>query len=112
MKISLLYKLFIMVLISFLLTSCYKKFSRTISVCDGNLFVQVYKHRFINVAYDYLTDSSNFRMYVGKFDYEHARYSYHCQNDSIEISEAYEGKVINIRKYNLKDLRKGKELFK
>lgn len=103
--------LIIVTMFSFLLSGCYKKYSRTVTVCDGKLFVEVYKHNFIDVAYDYLTDSSNFRMYVGKFDYEHGYYRYNCQGDSLEISETYEGKVINIRKYSLIDLRKEKEGF-
>ena len=109
MKIS--STLIIMILFSFFSTGCYQKYHRTIAVCNKKLFVEVYKHNFIDVAYEYLTDSSNFRMYVGKFDYEHAYYRYNCQSDSISISETYEGKVINIKKYSLVDLRKGKEEF-
>lgn len=90
---------------------CYQKYNSTISVCDKKLFVEVYNHNIIDVGYDYLTDSSNFRMYVCKFDNEHGYYRYNCQGDSIEISETYEGKVVNIRKYSLIDLRKGKEGF-
>jgi hypothetical protein len=101
----------IVILFSFFLSGCYKKYSRTITVCDNKLFVERYSHNFIDVAYYYLTDSSNFRMYVGKFDNEHGGYSFNCKGDSIEISEDYEGKVINIRKYSLDDLRKRKEGF-
>jgi hypothetical protein len=103
--------LFIVIFFSFFLIGCYKKYSRTIAGCNKNLFVEVYKNNAIDVAYDYLTDSSNFRMYVGKFDYEHGYYRYNCQGDSLEISETFEGKVINNRKYSLIDLRKGKEGF-
>lgn len=101
----------IFVTLFFLLGGCTKEYSRTITVCDGKLFVEVYKHNFIDIAYDYLTDSTNFRIYVGKFDYEHAYYRYNCQKDSITISESYVGKVINIRKYSLVDLRKSKNGF-
>ncbi len=98
-------------LFSVFLASCYKKYSRTITVCDGNLFVERYRNNFIDVAYYYLTDSSSFKIYVGKFDNEHGGYFIKCLNDSITIAETYEGKVINIRNYNLVDLRKGKEGF-
>ncbi len=101
----------IVILFSFFLAGCYKKYNRTITVCDGNLFVERYRHNFIDVAYYYLTDSSSFRMYVGKFDNEHGGYYFNCNNDSITISETYEGKVTNIRKYRLLDLSKGKEGF-
>lgn len=101
----------ILIFFSFLLASCIKKYSRTITVCDEKLFVEKYDHNFVDVAYCYLTDSSNFRMYVGKFDNEHGGYSFNCKGDSIEISEDYDGKIINIRKYSLINLRKGKEGF-
>lgn len=101
----------IAIFFSFFLAGCYKKYNNTIVVCDKKLFVEVYKHNMIDVAYDYLTDSSNFRLYVGKFDYEHGFYSYNCKGDSLVISETYEGKVINIRKYSLIELRKSKEGF-
>ena len=48
-----------------------KKYNRTITVCDGKLFVELYHHNFIDVGYEYLTDSTNFRIDVGKFDNEH-----------------------------------------
>ncbi|CAN5453913.1 hypothetical protein BH11BAC3_BH11BAC3_14340 [soil metagenome] len=103
--------LVIILLFSFAFASCYKKYSRTITVCDGNLYLERYRHNLIDVAYYYLTDSSNFRIYVGKFDNEHGGYSIKCQNDSIKISETFEGKVTNMRKYSLVDLVKGKEGF-
>lgn len=103
--------LIIVILFSFFLSGCNEKYSRTITVCDGNLFVERYRHKFIDVAYYYLTDSSNFRMYIGKFDNEHGGYSINCHSDSISISETYEGKITNVREYSLVDLRKGKEGF-
>ncbi len=99
------------IMISFFLAACYKKYSRTIPVCDGKLFGERYEHKFIDVAYYYLTDSSNFRIYVGKFDNEHGGYSIQCQNDSLTIFEHYEGKIIDIKKYSLVELRKSKEGF-
>ena len=102
-------KLIYVVLLSFFLTSCYKKYSRTITVCNGKLFVERYRHNFIDIAYYYLIDSSNFRIYIGKFDNEHGGYYFNCRKDSIEISELYEQKVLNYRKYSLIDLRKRKD---
>ena len=104
-------RLIIAMLFLHLIAGCDKKYDRTITVCDGNLFVERYSPSYIDVAYYYLTDSSNFRMYVGKFDNEHGGYSIICQSDSIAISETYEGKVINIRKYSLVALRKSNEGF-
>ena len=99
-------KLIYVLLFTLLISGCYEKYNRTISVCDGNLFVERYSHSFIDVGYYYLTDSSNFRMFVGKFDNEHGGFSFKCQADTISISESYEGEIINLRKYSLLDLRK------
>ena len=99
-----------LVLISLCFISCYKNYSRTIAVCNGNLFVEKYSHNFIDVAYYYLTDSINFRMYVGKFDNEHGGYYLKCQNDSIKITETYEGEILNDRRYSLIDLKKHNNL--
>ena len=104
-------KFIIVILITFVLAGCHEKYNRTISVCDGKLFVERYEHSFIDVAYYYLTDSTSFRMYVGKFDNEHAGYSFKCYNDSLSISEHYEEKVIKTKKYSLNELRKSKEGF-
>jgi hypothetical protein len=101
----------VLIFSSLFLASCYKKYNRTITVCDDKLFVEKYDYNSIDVAYIYLTDSSNFRIYVGKYDNEHGGYSFNCHGDSLTISESYEEKVINIRKYSLVDLRKGKEGF-
>ncbi len=103
--------LIVVIFFSFFLAGCYKEYSRTIIVCDGKLFVERYRHNFIDVAYYYLTDSSNFRIYIGEFDNEHGGYSFKCQGDSLEIPETYEGKIINTRRYSLIDLRKRKEGF-
>lgn len=101
----------VVLILPFFLLSCNTKYKSTIKVCDGKLFVEQFNSKYIDVAYDYLTDSTNFRIYIGKFDNEHAYYRYNCESDSVQISEIYEGKVINIRKYSLDDLRKRKEGF-
>ncbi len=105
------FSVIIAILFSFLLTGCYNNYKRTITVCDGKLFVELYHHNFIDVGYEYLTDSTNFRIDVGKFDNEHGFYSYNCQGDSLTISEHYEEKITNVRKYSLIDLCKKKEGF-
>ena len=102
-------KLTYVILFSFLLTGCYKKYDRTITVCNGNLFVERYSHNSIDVAYYYLTDSTNFRIFIGKFDNEHGGYHFNCLNDSIEIFEVYEEKIVNSKKYSFVNLRKRKD---
>jgi hypothetical protein len=98
-------------ILPFFLLSCNTKYKSTIKVCDNKLFVEQFNNKYVDVAYDYLTDSTNFRIYIGKFDNEHAYYRYNCEDDSVVISETYEEKVISIRKYSLIDLRKAKEGF-
>ncbi len=73
------------------LTNCTKKYKFTAKVCDKNLFVEVFNVNTFGVDADYLTDSVNFRKYIGDFDYEHENYSYACKGDSIFIIKTVNG---------------------
>jgi hypothetical protein len=101
------------------------KLASTVQLCDKPLFVETYKI-FESGAYggdrvsDYLTDSFNFRMYVGTFDNGKEHFKYQCMGDSIylsKISFVEEGmpyktktisKIIYKRAYSLLDLKKKK----
>jgi hypothetical protein len=113
-----------------LFTSCIKRHKFTTKVCNKNLYAEVFIINPAGVNEDYLTDSVNFRMYVGKWDDEHENYSYICKGDSIEIekfAENEEGlswqtdssngstylkgdsmKMIETKTYNILDLKKSK----
>ncbi len=60
---------------------------------------------------DYLTDSINFRIYVGKHDQD-INYFYHCSNDSISIIKLFKNShnifmvTDTLATYDLKALKK------
>ena len=62
----------------------------TTSVCDKNLFVEVFTISG-GGAYggdrvsDYLTDSTNFRIYIGTYDNAHRFFAYICKGDSLYV---------------------------
>jgi uncharacterized protein YozE (UPF0346 family) len=66
------------------------KHTSTVKVCDNRIFIEEFEI-FNSGAFggdrvsQYLTDSANFRMYVGTFDNAHEFYSYKCNGDSIVI---------------------------
>lgn len=71
-------------LICLMLLSC-KKYKRTIKVCNGTFFAESFVTNPMGVEANYLTDSVNFRMYVGKVDEEHEDYVYRCNQDSLIV---------------------------
>jgi hypothetical protein len=74
-----------------LLTSCTKKYKFTSAVCDKKLFVEVFNVNPFGVDADYLTDSLNFRKYIGDCDSEHEIHSYTCKGDSLYIIKMENG---------------------
>ena len=64
------------------------------------------------VDVDYLTDSSTFKILIGKFDNEHENYSYICQGDTILIykiaMQDTSSVMVKVAKmtYSLLDLKK------
>jgi hypothetical protein len=79
-------KQLIFIIISFLFIGCIKKYKFTAKICGGQLFVESYNVNPAGVDEDYLTDSLNFRVFVGKYDNEHDNFNYQCQKDSIRIN--------------------------
>jgi hypothetical protein len=97
-----------------ILSSC-KRYKRTVKVCDGKLFVECFETNPMGVEADYLTDSSSFRMYVGKVDAEHQDYIYRCSNDSLIIDKYgmeqmdTSRRVLETRVFSLSKLKKDKK---
>jgi hypothetical protein len=60
-------------------------------VCDGRLFVEVFEANSLGLDADYLTDSANFRKYIGDWDEEHERYLYSCKGDSVYVLKTVSG---------------------
>jgi hypothetical protein len=96
--------------------------ARKSKVCGGLLFAEDYVIA-KGGAYggdresDYLTDSINFRIYVGTVDNKYEYYAYKCSGDSVIILHFKYGtaigeksKLLGMIKYNVVDLKK-KKLF-
>jgi hypothetical protein len=61
---------------------------------------------------EYLTDSSNFRIYIGTYVQTYKHYWYNCIGDSIQVHEMDEqngNKIIGVRSYYLPELKNGKK---
>ena len=92
------------------------KFFSTVRVCNKDLFVETYII-FGGGAFggdrvsDYLTDSVNFRMYVGTYDDGDEAYSYACKGDSVDIYKVTgrrenKNKIVDTKTYSLQILKK------
>ena len=101
--------------VCFLFCSCYKKYRRTEKVCDQKLYMEIYERNQLGISY--LTDSTNFNIYVGQLNFENERYSYKCTSDSIFIYKISTGlgndsrydEIVDEYKFNIKELRKRKD---
>ncbi|NII23908.1 hypothetical protein HB364_02370 [Pseudoflavitalea sp. X16] len=72
-------------LLGLILIGCNEKYKWTTGLCENRFFVERFNVNPAGVDVHYLTDSSTFRMYVGRFDNEHENFSYSCVGDSIVI---------------------------
>ena len=87
----------------------------TTRLCNSGLFVEGYKI-FNSGAYggdrvsDYLTDSTNFRMYIGTYDNADGGYSFICKGDSVYIYKVEQhspkNKILDIKTYSISELKK------
>lgn len=76
------------------------RYQRTFKICGNKLFVESFETNPMGIEADYLTDSVNFRMYVGKIDAEHEDYVYICNQDSLIIY-----------KYGMKQMDTGRRIL-
>ncbi|WP_143097892.1 hypothetical protein [Chitinophaga sp. CF118] len=104
-----------------LLTACVNKrdksdFKRSFQPCDNNLSIELYTV-FGSGAFGgdllsaYLTDSTNFRMYIGTFDDAQGGYFCECRGDTIVVEEIMttdtgDKKVVRTKTLSLKQLKK------
>ena len=108
------FKTYMLILFACLLfPGCGRKYDRTVKVCGDSLYVEVYDMNLVGTSLDYLTDTINFRLFVGKYDNEHENFNYRCEGDTLsirKIQRALEigGKktVTSIRKYSITQLKK------
>jgi hypothetical protein len=91
----------------------------TVKVCD-NLYVEMYTV-FGSGAFggdllsDWLTDSTNFRIYIGTFDDAHGGISYKCNRDTLFVTQLPDGQssssdTIEVRHYLISKLKEKNNL--
>lgn len=78
-------KQLILIIFSLVYIGCVAKHKASVKICGGQFYVEMYNVNPAGVDEDYLTDSSGFKVYVGKFDNEHENFRYVCNGDSITI---------------------------
>jgi hypothetical protein len=114
----------------FILSGCrnsQKKYLRTIDICKNErklprnkLYVEVFSDLGVgltgsDLTYDYLTDSSSFRLFMGKYDDSSEILTVDIKGDSIiSVKSTNEGqspewqspKIIETKVYSLRELKK------
>lgn len=72
-------------LVPIILSGCVHEHRWTTQVCKGRLFVERFNDDPAGLDKHFLTDSTTFRMEVGRFDNEHEGFHYSCEGDSIYV---------------------------
>lgn len=80
-------KRLIIVILCFSFISCYKKYILTRNICANSLYAEFYETNPAGVDACYITDSINFRYFIGSFDPELANYRFKCFGDSIWVEK-------------------------
>jgi hypothetical protein len=99
-----------------LFTSCKKKYIRTEKICEKHLFLEVYE-KWSEIGVSYLTDSMNFKIYVGQYNFGSEFYRYECKNDTLFIFRYSDGSikgvnVVETKIYSLSELEKQRKFEK
>ena len=96
-----------------LATGCIETYSYTVKIRNSSLYSEVYNFNPAGVDKAYLTDSVNFRVYIGKFDNEHEVFKYLYKGDSITVYKMAQDsagmmKVSDQRTLSIGDLSRNK----
>ena len=75
---------YIFFVVYFICISC-KTYKRTVKVCDETLFVEAFITNPMGLQVQYLTDSTNFRLYLGEIEEEHEDFVPKCIGDTLII---------------------------
>ena len=67
-----------------LFTSCMNRYKSTRTICEKNLYVEDYGTP-TGIDASYLTDSINFRIFIGQYDQNYNFFDYSCKGDSIIV---------------------------
>jgi hypothetical protein len=113
MKVSVLIGL-ISLAPALLFVSCGKNYYTTAKVCHDSLYVEVFRVNPFGEYSTYLTDSTNFRVFMGIYDPENEAYTYSCKGDSIIVwkhtlgykSSDQISKTLSTKVYSLRELKK------
>jgi hypothetical protein len=107
------------IILSLLLLSlfcgCINRHVRTTQICDTKLYKETFTS-LVEVHNAYITDSLNFRMYIGRYDGEHENYNCTCEGDSLILkklkSNEFTGlrEVVSTQVYSLSELKR-KRIF-
>ena len=105
--------LFLLSISVLLIFGCIRKHKYTESVRNSNLYWEVFNINPAGVDEAFLTDSQNFRVYIGKYDTEHDLFRCSCIDDTIKIlkfSEDASGvmKMVDSKSLSQKKLSKDK----
>jgi hypothetical protein len=90
------------------LVGCQTKYIRTEKTCAKTCVLEIYERSQLGISY--LTDSINFRIYVGQLNFENEYYQYECKDDTLIVLKYSKGlgnsnDLIATNKYNLKQLK-------
>jgi len=104
-------KLFMIVAICVcFLVGCSGQYLGNTRICDEKLYFQIYT-AWNDLSNCYLTDSTNFRVYVGKFDPALEYCDFKCENDSIFVfrkrrsAQTISGNIVEIWKFSRTELQ-------
>jgi hypothetical protein len=92
---------------------CIGKHKFTVRLCNEKIYSEIFNVNPAGVDVAYLTDSDNFRVYIGKLDSDHDLLRYSCEGDTIKIlkfSQDSTGKMkmVDTRSLSLTNLVKNK----
>jgi len=88
---------------------CIARHKFTVKLCNGKIYSEVFNVNPAGVDEAFLTDSENFKVYIGKIDSDHDLLRYSCNGDTINIfkySQDSTGamKMVDSRKLSLSTL--------
>jgi hypothetical protein len=104
------FKIVLMLFLVTMFASCQRKYIRTEKTCAKDCFLEVYERSQLGVSY--LTDSINFKVYVGQLNFENEEYRYECKGDTLMIFKYSKdfpnntNHVVQTKTYSLSQLKK------
>ena len=105
-------KIYAILCVACALTGCRHEYKFTARLRNG-LYVETYSTGIMGVlTEDRLTDSVDFRIYIGTFDDENGGFYYRCNGDSIIVQEldssdrAAKQKIVSEKIYSIAHLKK------